>query len=209
MKKWSRRKFLEAGVVGSIAVGGAGVVRIPAAEPLRPPIGPPAGSPIGREAGGGAQPAATAVSPEAQQRELLRSAMDEIIPAGDGMPAASEVGGVDYLQKLCARDAKVSKNLRASLAALDELSQKQFQSAFVALSHEQRLQALTALEQQEAQAFKELRDYVYEAYYEQPQVWKLIDYHFYPTNGGGPTLKPFNEELLAEVRKKPKFYREV
>jgi gluconate 2-dehydrogenase subunit 3-like protein len=197
MKKWSRRKFLEAGVVGSIAVGGAGVVRIPAAQP------PPPGR------GGAAQPVSPVATPEAQQRELLRSAMDEIIPASDGMPAASEVGGVDYLEKLAGRDAKVSKELRDSLAALDELSQKRFQSAFVALSHEQRVQALTALERQEAEIFKTLRDYVYEAYYEQPQVWKLIDYTCYPTNGGGPTLKPFNEEILAEVRKKPKFYREV
>lgn len=198
MKKWSRRKFLEAGVVGSIAVGGAGVVRIPAAQPVRPGKGAPA-QPI----------APAAATPEAQQRDVLRSAMDEIIPAGDGMPAASEAGGVDYLEKLCARDAKISKDLHASLAALDELSQKQFQSAFVALSHDQRVQALTALEHQEAEIFKTLRDYVYEAYYEQPQVWKLIDYTCYPTNGGGPTLKPFNEEILAEVRKKPKFYREV
>ena len=205
MKKWSRRKFLEAGVVGSIAVGGAGVVRLPAAPPARPPAGPPVGPP----GGGGAQPPSPAAAPEAQQRELLHSAMDEIIPAGDGMPAASEVGGVDYLEKLAARDAKVSKELRGSLSALDELSQKRFQSAFAALSHEQRMQALTALEQQEAEVFKTLRDYVYEAYYEQPQVWKLIDYHLYPTNEGGPTLKPFNEEILAEVRKKPKFYREV
>jgi Gluconate 2-dehydrogenase subunit 3 len=205
MKKWSRRKFLEAGVVGSIAVGGAGMVRIPAAEPVRPPIGPPVGS----KEGTAAQPAAAASSPEAQQRDLLRSTMDEIIPAGDGMPAASEAGGVDYLEKLSASDPKIAKELRGSLAGLDELSQKQFQSAFVALSHEQRVQALTALEQQQAQAFKELRDYVYEAYYEQPQVWKLIDYHLYPTNGGGPTMKPFNEEILAEVRKKPKYYREV
>lgn len=135
--------------------------------------------------------------------------MDEIIPAGDGMPSASEVGGVAYLEKLCAGDPKIAKELEGSLAALDELSQKRFQSAFVALSHEQRVQALTALEHQEASAFKTLRDYVYEAYYEQPQVWKLIDYHFYPTNEGGPTLKPFNEEILAQVRKKPKYYREV
>ena len=135
--------------------------------------------------------------------------MDEIIPAGDGMPSASEVGGVAYLENLCAGDPKIARELEGSLATLDELSRKSFQSAFVALSHEQRVQALTALEHQEASAFKTLRDYVYEAYYEQPQVWKLIDYHFYPTNEGGPTLKPFNEEILAQVRKKPKYYREV
>ena len=174
------------------------MVRIPAVEAPGPGKG-----------GATQPPPAPAATPETQQRDLLRNAMDEIIPAGDGMPAASEVDGVDYLEKLCDRDAKVAKELRGSLSALDELTQKQFQGAFVGLSHEQRVQALTALEKQQADAFKTLRDYVYEAYYEQPQVWKLIDYHLYPTNEGGPTLKPFNEEILAEVRKKPKFYREV
>lgn len=206
MKKWSRRKFLEAGVVGSIAVGGAGVVRIPPAQSVRPP----AGSAVGSKAGGATQPGAVApATQDAPQQELLRCAMDEIIPAGDGMPAASEVGGVAYLEKLCSTDQKIAQELRGSLAALDELGQKRFQSAFVSLSHEQRVQALTTLEQEEAAAFETLRDYVYEAYYEQPQVWKSIDYHFYPTNEGGPNLKPFNEDVLAQVRKKPKYYREV
>jgi hypothetical protein len=178
-------------------MGGAGVVSLPAAQP------------IGPDTGGASKAASAPGAPEAQQRELLRCAMDEIIPAGDGMPAASEAGGVDYLEKLSGRDAKVAKELRESLAALDGLSQKQFQGAFISLSREQRVQALSTLEKHKAEPFKTLRDYVYEAYYEQPQVWKLIGYEYYPTNGAGPTTKPFNEEILAEVRKKPKFYREV
>jgi hypothetical protein len=34
------------------------------------------------------------------QRELMRMTIDEIIPAGDGMPATSEVGGVRNLTRL-------------------------------------------------------------------------------------------------------------
>jgi hypothetical protein len=57
--------------------------------------------------------------------------------------------------------------------------------------------------------FSTLRDSVYEAYYIQPQVWKLIDYEFYPTDQPGPRMKPFDEAVLAQVRKLPKLYREV
>ena len=43
----------------------------------------------------------------------------------------------------------------------------------------------------------------------QPQIWKLIGYEFYPTDHQGPHMKPFDESVLAEVMKKPKFYREA
>ena len=54
-----------------------------------------------------------------------------------------------------------------------------------------------------------LRDLVYEAYYTQPRVWKLIGYEFNPTNEAGPHLKPFDESVLAQVKKMPRRYREV
>jgi hypothetical protein len=95
------------------------------------------------------------------------------------------------------------------LASIEELSQERFQASFLSLSEEKRVAVLAALEKQDRENFGALRDYVYEAYYEQPQVWKLIGYTFYPTYNGGPTPEPFNEEILAEVRKKPKYYREV
>jgi hypothetical protein len=143
------------------------------------------------------------------ERELLRVAMDEIIPAGDGMPAASEVGGVDYLDQLASRDKQTEKELRESLAALEGLSEKDFEGSFLSLSHEKRMESLSSLENKDPGAFKALREYVYEAYYLQPRVQILIGYESHPTNQAGPHLKPFDEAILAEVRKKPKYYREV
>ena len=142
-------------------------------------------------------------------RDVLGAAMDEIIPAGNTMPAASEVGSVDYLDKLAGRDKQAAQRLRESLTALEELSYKRFQAIFLSLSHEQRIESLTALEKGNMDDFKVLRDYVYEAYYTRPTVWKLLGYEFYPTNMSGPHMKPFDEAVLADVRKKPKYYREV
>lgn len=45
------------------------------------------------------QPARGAVF-TTDERAALAAAMDEIIPAADGMPAASQVGGVDYLERV-------------------------------------------------------------------------------------------------------------
>jgi hypothetical protein len=193
VKKLSRRKILEAGVFGSIAMSGAGAARLSFAF---------GGSQTGD------QKSASRVF-DARQRDLLRMAMDEIIPAADGMPAASEANGVDYLENLAGRDAKAAKELQESLTALETLSQKRTQTSFLLLSHKKRMDALVLLERQKPDYFNVLRDSVYEAYYEQPQVWKLIGYQYYPTNGGGPVPEPFDEQILADVRKKPKHYREV
>lgn len=193
MKIWSRRKFLETGVLGSIAVGSGAAASIPYAQDTK---------------GAPGQGAAAAAHP-GNERNLLKVVIDELIPANGGMPGASEAGGVDYLEKLFLRDAKVARQIRQILTAIENLSQKQFQKSFVVLSQDKKVALLTALEQQDPGSFKTLCDSVYESYYEQPQVWKLIDYTCYETNGGGPPPEPFHEEILSEVRKKPKGYREA
>jgi hypothetical protein len=190
-KKWTRRKFLETGLISSVVMSGGvatGVTR-PTTTPKETP---------------------SALGLERRQRELLRAAMDEIIPAGDGMPAASAVGGLEYLDRLARKAPETRKELGNSLAALEEISRKQLKNDFLSLSRAERVEVLTQLEKQAPSAlFVKLRDYVYEAYYTQPKVWKLIGYEFYPTDQHGPHMKPFDEAVLVEVRKKPKFYREV
>jgi Gluconate 2-dehydrogenase subunit 3 len=193
MKRWSRRKFMKAGIVASIAVNSG------TAAELSTVLGEKRLKNL----------RSTKVELESGERELLRTAMDEIIPAGDGMPAASEVGGVDYLDQLAGSDKKTAKDLRKGLSELDRLGNERYKATFVSLLHEQRVELLTSLEKGNPSVFKVLRDYVYEAYYVQPRVQILVGYDGHPTNKAGPHLQPFDEAILAEVRKKPKFYREV
>jgi Gluconate 2-dehydrogenase subunit 3 len=192
-RRWTRRRFLETGLKGSIVVG-SGV----AAGTLRATVPVAEGQ------------TRLALSGLAQaERDLLRAAMDQIIPAGDGMPAASAVGGVDYLDRLASQASAIRAELEKSLAALQELSSKQLGKDFTALSQEDQLGTLKKLEKQQPETLASLRDYVYESYYTQPQVWKLIGYEFYPTNAAGPKMKPFDESVLAKVKQMPKLYREV
>jgi hypothetical protein len=193
-KIWTRRKFLETSVGGSILVGSAAVAGV--------------GSPLVRLVPQEKELSSSEF--DSHQRKLLRAAMDEIIPASDGMPAASEVGGVEYLDRLARQIPKLKREFQKGLAALEEASRKRFQKNFLRLSRAERVEALAELEKRTApKCFSTLRDSVYEAYYIQPQVWKLIDYEFYPTDQPGPRMKPFDEAVLAQVRKLPKLYREV
>jgi hypothetical protein len=142
---------------------------------------------------------------DGQERSVLHAAMDEIIPAGDGMPAASEMGGVAYLERIAAGDAQVAEEIRTAIAALQKSSAQPFDQ----LDHDARVAALKNLESREPNQLAHLRDYVYESYYTQPRVWKLIGYEFYPTDHPGPHMEPFDESILADVRNRPKLYREA
>jgi hypothetical protein len=191
-RKWTRRRFLETGLKGSIVVGSSVAATVQATtlaatQKTSPPV-----SGLGQA-----------------QRELLRAAMDHIVPASDGMPAASTVGGVDYLDRLASQASKVRADLERSLTALQQLSSKQLGKDFTTISPDDQLETLKKLEKQQPETFASLRDYVYESYYTQPQVWNLIGYEFYPTNAPGPRMQPFDESVLAKVKQMPKLYREA
>ncbi len=212
-KKWSRRRFLEAGLRGSIVVGGGAVAEFAAAYRTSSVAAATLvqGKP-GRATDGAAPPKSKPSPPgfDPHARDTVRAAMDEIVPATDGMPAASEVGGVEYLERLVGQTSELKRGFEKGLAALEEVSLKRFKKDFLSLRRSERVEALAELEKQAApDFFVTLRDHVYEAYYTQPQVWKLVGYEFHPADQSGPRMKPFDEAVLAEVRKKPKFYREV
>src|ERR1700761_3052520 len=101
---------------------------------------------------------------DARERAVLVVAMDEIVPASDGMPAASEAGGLAYLERIAFQEASVAAEIRNSVAALLASSEQPFDR----LPHEARVRTLQRLESQKPNDFAHLRGYVYEGYYQQP-----------------------------------------
>ncbi len=184
---WSRRKFLGTGLLG--------VTRIYLVKTIA------------------WLPAASAAASSvfsAKQRATLLAAMDEVIPFGDGMPSASQAGCLDYLERLAKNEKNVQKQLSDVLSRLDTLARSERKRDFMQLPSEHRVSILSELESSTAMAaFRNLRDLVYEAYYTQRAVWKLIGFEFYPPERPGPLAAPFDEAVLARVRLMPKLYREV
>jgi hypothetical protein len=133
--------------------------------------------------------------------------MDEIIPAGNGMPAASEVGGVAYMEKLMIDEPAMGRVIEECLVILN--GNASAPDAFSKLPQRDRIAALKELERTSAQHFALLRDSVYEAYYTRPQVWKLIGYELFPTDHSGPHMKPFDKSVIDVVGKKTRYYREA
>jgi hypothetical protein len=153
--------------------------------------------------------AARAPKLSAADEAVLTTAADEIIPARDGMPSISEVGGLDYLATLMHEAPRgIGKEIHEALTALNELSKQRAGASFDHLESDDRVTVLKTLESSSPHRFTMLRDSVYEAYYTNPTVWHLIGYELFPTDDGGPQMKPFDETILSTVRNKPEYYRE-
>jgi hypothetical protein len=142
-------------------------------------------------------------------RHVLKTIMDLIIPASDGMPSASEAGGLVYLENLMQRDKNAATDITKGLDVANAFSERSFKRPFSKLEKNDQIAVLKEMEDTALGVFDALRAYVYESYYTQPTIWKLIDYELYPTNQMGPHLKPFDDSLLANVRKMSKLYRDA
>ena len=143
------------------------------------------------------------------EEPALRLVMEAIIPAGDGMPSAIEAGGLAYVAQLMQHEPDMAKQLRHALGSLEAFGMRRFDRSFTQLGEQDRISALEDLERDALPQFTLLRDTVYESYYTQPAIWKLIGYVPYPADHSGPHLKPFDESLLADVRKRAKLYRDA
>ncbi|MBV8550973.1 MAG: gluconate 2-dehydrogenase subunit 3 family protein [Acidobacteriaceae bacterium] len=156
----------------------------------------------------------TAIQPAAQvlaqnTQSTLKTVMDLIIPSSDGMPSASEAGGLTYLEHLMQSDKDAAAEITKGLDVANAFSERSFKKPFSELGKNDQIAVLKDMEDNASGVFDLLRAYVYESYYEQPAIWKLIGYELYPTDHMGPHLKPFDDSLLVNVRKMPKLYREA
>jgi hypothetical protein len=142
-------------------------------------------------------------------RDILKAASDELIPDGDGMPAASAIGAVEYIARLSTDVPAIGASVAAALQSLESSSRTRFGRGFTQIESTQRIDVLTDLEQKTPAAFAALRDAVYEAYYTNPRVWTLLGYEHSPTDRPGPHMTPFDPALVARVERMPRRYREI
>ena len=162
------------------------------------------------------EPVAQALAPDAQSalinndaQSALKIIMDLLIPASDGMPSASEAGGLAYLEHLMRSNKDAAAAIAKGLNVANAYSERSFKRPFAELETNSQIAALKEMEDSALGVFDALRAYVYESYYTQPAIWKLIGYELYPTDHMGPHLQPFDDSLLADVRKMPKLYRDA
>ena len=147
----------------------------------------------------------------AVDRQTLRAAADVIIPAHRQMPAASAVGAVTYIARIAAADRTLGDLLSDGLRAIAAHAGAAQGIRFDQLAIERQTEVLARVETTNTPAnfFGTLRDLVYEAYYTQPRVQKLIRYNFRSGSRRTAPVVPLDEQLVARVRRQKPIYRQV
>ena len=186
---WSRRRFTKA-VISAQALLASGVLTLPIACAE-------------------AKKTEGDLPLDNSQKSTLKFAMDEIIPANDKMPSASEIGGVNYVLKILEELPDLSPLFISLTAKIEDQSLQLSGSAFSKLNSERRIAVLTTIEQTEPALFKVLKDFTYESYYTNDSVHKLISYEPHPTGTAGPEMEPFDDKLLDRVKKTSPMYTKI
>ena len=149
-------------------------------------------------------------SPE--QRQWLVVVTDQIVPDGDGMPSASSVGAVGYIEVVLREVPELREAVMAALDWLGKSSKANFQKELSQLGSPQLVESLKELERTPTgsrnDVFVTLRDLIYEAYYTNPKTWDRLGYKFNTTEDGAE-MKVFDERILSVVRKRPENYRKT
>ena len=143
------------------------------------------------------------------QQMTLKFAMDEIIPANEKMPSASEIGSITYVLKIIGELPDLLPLFQTLSDKIEVRSLENFNSSFSDINKEERINILSNFERTETELFKLLKDFTYESYYTSKKVYELIKYEPHPTGTMGPKMESFDEKLLDRVKTSPPIYTKI
>jgi hypothetical protein len=143
------------------------------------------------------------------QSRILHAFADELIPGGDGFPAPSDVNVIGFVARYVAPKGQGAKwfpflaedDFKAWLGKLGE--------PFAEMTSQQRVEVIKEIERSEPNFFDRIRDFIYYAYYSQPEVVRAIninleagrDYRYSPQPFGySDNMRDWDKELLSRVR---------
>jgi hypothetical protein len=152
-----------------------------------------------------AVPAASVLSDE--QRALLTSVLDVIVPANGSLPGAGGLGVAAVIDRTLAQTPKLRRVFLNGLAEIEVASQQQAGQPFGSLDATGQESLLQSVEEAHPGFFAALVEHAYRGYYTHPQVHAAIGYPGRAPQPLGHQLAPFREELLQLQRGREPFWR--
>lgn len=183
-----------------------------AAEPtVSGPQSEAAVAPAPDAAGGASVAQVYAVPPPSvlsdEQRALLTSVLDCMVPASGNLPGAGGLGVAAVIDRTLTQTPKLRRVFLGGLAEIEVASQRQAGQPFGALDAETQESLLQAVEEAQPAFFAALVEHAYRGYYTHPQVHAAIGYPGRAPQPLGHQLAPFREELLQIQRGRQPFWR--
>ena len=143
------------------------------------------------------------------QAILLADVINRIIPAEDGMPGAGDLGLASDIDLAVGDSAPLKKLFLAGLAQIENEAHRSSGKEFQALSPGEQDRLLKTAELEYPEFFLVLVQQTYNSYYTNPAIFPLIGYEGRPPQPQGYPMKPFDDSLLDNVRKRAPTYRQV
>ena len=135
--------------------------------------------------------------------DLLTAAMDRILPPVRDLPGAGSMGLAQEVIDRSQSDDRFWASLEMILTALPTAKE------FSRLSDSARDEVLTSVETLYSDAFGFWVDVIYAIYYMQPQVHARVGWHGRPPQPDGNQMPPWNEAVLANIRTREPFWKQV
>ena len=143
------------------------------------------------------------------QRELLTRVLDRIVPAGDGLPGAGELGVAEFVESAVCSSLGQTRLLVDGLKLIEVTGGRHGSEAFGELDDDARDQVLRDVESTSPEFFDELVRLTYVGYYSQPRVAAALGLEARPPQPLGFDMQQGDLSLVENVRKRGPVYRDV
>ena len=142
------------------------------------------------------------------QRTLMRQVLNRIVPACDGFPAAGDLSVDGYVDSVVGRSTELKRLFAEGLAKIQIAGEAGTSTGFASLSDNQKDQVLRKIESDHPVFFAELVKQTYNGYYSNPKVMELLGPKVHLPLPLGYDVEPGNLDLLENVKKRGRVYRE-
>ena len=143
------------------------------------------------------------------QLDLLRLMLNRIIPRDGAMPGAGDLGLVEFVEGVVAKQTSLRRLFSEALTQVEILAGRRNADGFGALDGEAQDEVLKDVESSNPVFFDELVRQTYNGYYTNIQVFERLDYA--PPTKEQAERQPelLDESLLEQQRERAPFWRQV
>ena len=139
-----------------------------------------------------------------QHSRLLEAIMDRMIPAVGDLPSAGQMGLIDEIVELAAKQKRFEDLFHSAISAFESSSPD-----FLTSSESLQDENLKTFESNNPEHFNTIRTIVYIVYYKDSRVHKRIGWEGQPPQPQGYEMDPWDESVLVNARKREPFWRKV
>ena len=138
----------------------------------------------------------------------LIKVMDLLVPAVDNLPGAGSMGLIIELEKLCKKYEIVYFSIKRIINAIELDPISRANGSFLFMDEEKQIEILETIELNLSEDFSIFLNGIYSIYYMDKNVKKRIDWKYNSIQPKGFEIKPWDESILDEIKKRKPFWKD-